>query len=51
MLPKTLASKSSAPRHLLTAALLGLTLMSLGTPAQAYDKGDWVLGRYKNGQF
>ena len=51
MLPKTLASKSSAPRHLLTAALLGLTLLSLGTPAQAYDKGDWVLGRYKNGQF
>ena len=51
MLPKTLASKSSTPRQYLTAALLGLTLLSLGTPALAYDKGDWVLGKYKNGQF
>ena len=51
MQSNTFLSKSSKPRQCLIAAWLGLTLLSLSTPSIAYDRGDWVLGKYKNGPF
>ena len=35
----------------LFAAMLGVAALAVAAPASAYEKGDWVLGKWKNDKF
>jgi hypothetical protein len=47
--PMLKPAQSSSRGHLWGTALLALTCLGLAAPALAYQSGDWVLAKYRNG--